>query len=219
MNIPKINFNTFIYKYNTQKNTVADRNTQKYMENYYQPFFNTQINFKSAFQPNKTTLDNIKNLQKSLQILLTPIKKDFLLIKKTAVVDYFNQFYNLEYGKIAMATEPDFKFVFKDFTDRDFKNEQFSIRIIDLKKGEFDFGFFDEKHNLQRFKLKNNQFYSVENPINPLSYSEVFNSKLEGKLNDIIPVINEGIEKVNNIPEIVFKNDKKGYSMFLVRGI
>ena len=43
-----------------------------------------------------------------------------------------------------------FKFVFKELRNPDVKGEQFSVRVVDLKKGEFDFGFFDEKDNLQK---------------------------------------------------------------------
>lgn len=218
MYIQKINFNTLTYKPTAQKNTTPVSNNQRDLSNYYyRPVFNNQINFKSAFYLSKTTINNAKNLQQSLQTLLTPMKKDFLSMKKGAVVDYFNQFYNLEYGKLAMATEPDFKFVFKDFTDSDFKGEQFSIRVVDLKKGEFDFGFFDEKNNLQRIKLKDNQFYSLENTKTPLPYP--ISMVLENKFNEMLPIINNGIEKVNNMLEIVFKNDRKGYSIFLTRGI
>ena len=218
MYIQKINFNTLTYKPTAQKNTTPVSNNQRDLSNYYyRPVFNNEINFKSAFCLSKTTINNIKNLQQSLQTLLTPMKKDFLSMKKGAVVDYFNQFYNLEYGKLAMATEPDFKFVFKDLTDSDLKGEQFSIRVVDLKKGEFDFGFFDEKNNLQRIKLKDNRFYSPEDTKTPLPYP--ISMVLENKFNDMLPIINNGIEKINNMLEIVFKNDKKGYSMFLARGI
>ncbi len=224
MNIHKIYFNTskYNYKNNVQKETLTkDDNIQtKNLSNYYyRPILNNNISFHGAYYLNKTALDNVQELQKTLQTLLTPIKKDFILSKKGAIVDSFNRFYNLEYGKLAMIAEPDFKFVFKDFTDRDIKGEQFSIRIIDLKKGEFDFGFFDSKNILQRFKLKDNQFYSLEDTKNPLSYATVKTLNLEEKFSDMVPIINRGIEKINDIIDGVFKNNKNGYSMFLARGI
>jgi len=223
MHIQKLYFNT-LNRYNftdkkSQEPSVVDKNAQSFSGYCYRPILNNKVSFKSVFSLGKTTNENVQVLQKSLQSLLTPIKKDFLLMKKDAVIDYFNQFYDIEYGKMNMVVEPDFKFVFKDFRDPEFKNEQFSVRVVDLKKGEFDFAFFDEKNNLQRIKLKNNQFYLLDDAKTPLSYSQVVSMNLEEKFNDMLPVITQGVEKVDDILKGVFNNDAKGYSLFLARGI
>lgn len=218
-NLNIINFNNN-YKPTVQKENSSNRYRSLDLNSYsYYPFFNNKINFKGGFYIGKTTSENTKILQKTLQTLLTPMKKDFIIMKKGAIIDNFNQFYNLEYGKMSMVAEPDFKFVFKDFVDKDSKDEQFSVRVIDLDKGEFDFGFFDEKNNLQRIKLKGNQFYSLEDTKNPISYSNVLTLKLEDKFNNMLPVITQGIDKINDIVESVFKHNKKGYAMFLTKGI
>lgn len=224
MYIQKVGLNTF-----NKQNVIAQK-PQSRLENdnksvqsvqgfCYRPIFSNQVSFKGAYQLGRTACQNVDEVQKELQALLTPMKKDFMVMKKGAIVDSFNQFYEVEYGKMAMVIQPDAKFVFKEFTEPSLKGEQFSIRVVDLKKGEFDFGYFDEKDNLQRFKVKNKQFYSVDAPDEPIPYTQVLKLKLEDKFNEMMPAIIQGVEKLDNVLNGVFNRDAKGYSMFLARGI
>lgn len=224
MYIQKVGLNTFNRQNVTpQKSEISARNFPQKdlpLSGYcYRPLFNRQVSFKGGCSLGRTASQNIDSLQETLKILLTPIKKDFIIKKKSALVDYFNGFQEVEFGKMAMTAEPDFKFVFKELKNPNFKDEQFSVRVVDLKKGEFDFGFFDEKDNLQRIKVKNKQFYSLDNPEKPLSYAEVVARRLEDKFNDMLPIIEQGLIKVDDIINGVFNKDAKGYSLFLTRGI
>ena len=203
----------------TQCTQLLQNNNITELSNFCYPPMTCNISFRGAFAPDKSLSDNIVALQNSVNNLLSPVKQDFIVQKKDAIVDCFNQFYCTEYGKMAMVVEPDFKFLFKDFKESDIKNEQFSIRIVDLKNCEFDFAFKDKKNNLQKIKLKNNQFYFLDNPNAPITYSQIINMNLEEKFDEMIPVLIQGLEKVDDIISGVFNNDTKGYSMFLVRGI
>ena len=224
MYIQKVGLNIFNRQnVSPQKSEINEKSVQQkdlLISGYcYRPFLHKQVSFKGGYFLARTASQNVDSLHETLKTLLTPMKKDFIIKKKSALVNYFNDFQDVEYGKMAMTAEPDFKFVFKDLRNPNFKDEQFSVRVVDLKKGEFDFGFFDEKNNLQRIKVKDKQFYSLENPEKPLSYAEVVARRLEDKFNDMLPIIEQGLVKVDDIINGVFNKDAKGYSLFLARGI
>lgn len=224
MYINRFSFNNPYKEQPLSKKTQAtsfDANRHIYnLPNFcYRPIFSKPVSFKALYTASKSVCNNAQILQNSLQNLLTPVKKDFLAMKKNAIINSFNSFYDIEYGHMSMVVEPDFKFLFKDFKDPNFKNEQFSVRVVDLKAGEFDFAFFDKKQNLQRIKLKNNQFYSLDDTKTPLSYAQVVMMGLEEKFNDMIPMITQGVDKIDNLVSCVFNEDIKGYSLFLARCI
>jgi len=224
MYIQKVGLNTF-YRPNVppQKSDVSVKSTQQKDSLVsgccYRPIFANSVNFKGAFYLGKVANESADALQGSLKTLLTPIKKDFLLMKKGAVVDCFNKFHDVEFGEMMMVVKPEMKFLFKNFTDVDLRGQQFSVRVVDLDKREFDFAYLDDKKEVQRFKLKGEHFYSLENGENPLSEKEVSKLGLDKKFINFVPILQKGLEKVDDILNATFSTDSKGYSLFLARGI